>query len=262
MGFIITAIGAIISWFVGAATAAAEAIAIVVSAIANTLGWLLPRLANIVGSTWGMFAKVWDVTKQLWFNVLRPMLQTLACWYQAARQWLKAKLAPVFDLLTTVRQHIRDIYKHWIRPLLQGIDISRGVLSVLAKLHIPFAAALDQYLTELEGAIVTNYQRLLTAVNTATNQLNAVVTGDWLYETFPFLRAWQRDLPQALTIWWNAQIIQQPPGLIDQLHARTIDPIDPAMLRQNLGEFYKTGGGELAPLITELIPLYRNTAGI
>jgi hypothetical protein len=203
-----------------------------------------------------MFAKVWDVTKRLWFDVVRPFFQKVYSWITELRAWLKAKLAPVFKLLTTVREHIRGIYKTFVRPILDAIEMARGMLKLLELLHIPFAKALDRYLAQFEQVLETNFYKLLSFINRVTDVVNSVVGPDLLFRRVPFLKSLARDTPDWVRMWWNAQMAPRSADELAQLSARTYHRADPVALKNDLAEFLNAGTGTLAPIINELVPTW------
>jgi hypothetical protein len=262
IGFLIAAISTLAGWFVTAATASASAILVVVGWLGSALSWLTGRVVDVVKATGSMFAKVWDTTKRLWFDIVRPFLQKVYTWIAELRTWLKEKLAPVFRLLGILRTHIRDIYTHVVRPILDAIDTTRAILKFLELVHVPFARTLDRYLAELEAVISENYLRVLGWVNHVTDVLNSIVTLDLLFQQVPFLATLRRDLPHWVTMFWNAQVVGISPAQRAALAARKYDLDDPGSYGTKLGEFYHTGGGDLAPVIAELVPLWRASAGV
>lgn len=260
IGFIIAALSALASWLGAAGGAIAAATVTMVQWLSTGLGWLTRRVGDLVSSTGAMFAKAWDVTKRVWFDVLRPVLARIGSWINDLRGWLKAKLGPVFSLLARSRKYILDIYKNILRPILDAIDTARAILQILAKLHVPFAQALDNYLAEVENALWDNYLRLLGSLSKITDVLNSVVTGELLFQRVPFLRTLQRDVPQWARIFWNAQVVGLTPTQRAALRSREYPATDQDEFSQDVNEFYQTGGGKLGPTIQELAALWRTSA--
>jgi hypothetical protein len=198
----ISAVGELLG---AAGGAIATSLETVVAWLITQVGWLAARVASILASTGGMFARVWDWSRQLWSNVLKPSLIWLKDKFDQVRGWLRTKFGPVFDFLHTVRRHLLDIYKQFIRPVLDAIDVARGFLRVLEDLGVQWARKLDQALGEIEQVITENFLRVLGEVNKVINVLNAVVDGSLLFKRFAFLATLRRDVVPAARIFTNAR---------------------------------------------------------
>lgn len=262
IGFIIAAISAVASWIGAAGAAVATATVAVVQYLAGALAWLGAHVGTFLKSTGAMFAKVWDASKRFWFNVVRPAFQHVIKWITEARDWLKQKLGPIFRLLSKIRERIREVYAKFIKPVLDAIEAARGVLQILAKLHVPFAKTLDRYLAEVESAITENFLQLQGWVIQIQGILTSIVTAELLFQQFPFLASLRRDTPHWVRMFWNAQVRGLTPTARAALAARKSDQVDPAQLRQQLGEFYRTGSGELGAPISELVTQWKIAAGL
>jgi hypothetical protein len=261
-GFIIAIISAVASALGAAGGAIATASLAVINWLTTSVGWITRRLADTVRATGGVFSRTWSALRGLWSNVVRPALRQLVTWTKQLRAWLTQKLAPVFRLLSRVRERIRAIYTNVLKPILDAIETTRYVLQVLAKLHVPFAKALDGYLAQAEAAITENYIRLLGYVNKITDTLNAIVTGDLLFQRVPFLRSLKRDAPEWIKMWWNGQLAAgatPAPGLRS---AEKLRYLDPQYFGHQLGTFYRDGGGDYADQIRELVPEWKKAAGL
>lgn len=245
-GFILAAISLVAGWLGAAGGAIATASLAVINWLTTSVGWLGRRLTDVVRATGGVFSRAWSALRGLWTDVVRPALRALYRWVSEFRDWLTKKLAPVFRVLARIRERLRSLYQHVIRPILDVIETTRAVLRTLAALHVPFARALDRYLAEVESVITENYLRIVGYVNQITNVLNAIVTGDLLLQRLPFLRSLARDAPYWIRIFWNTQIAggaRPAPGL---RNAEKLRYIDPQHFGEQLGAFYRSGGGEYA----------------
>jgi hypothetical protein len=160
----------------------------------SAVGWVVVQIGNIVVSTGSIFAKTWDALKGLWSDVIEPFVEAVENVVERVYGWLKDLLAPLFQWAQAVRDELLAIYKTFIKPILDGLSIARGILDILAKLHVPFAAALDQYATELQGWITKAYLDVLGKVNLVLNTLNGLFTFDGLLQRFVLIRSIQRDV--------------------------------------------------------------------
>jgi hypothetical protein len=262
LGFIIAAISLISSWLGTASAAVSAALSATVSWLAGTVSWLAGHTASLFKATGGMFSKVWDVSRRFWGDVIRPAFQHVYRWIEDARDWLKKKLGPVFKLITKVRARVQKIYEHWVRPILDGIETTRHVLQVLAALHVKWAAKLDSKLGEIESVITENYLRILSAMNRATDVLNAIVTGEMLFQRLPFLRSLERDAPYWIRMWWVTQIAANARPTKGLRTAEKLRYEDPTSYGRNLDQFYRYGSGALASDAADLVAEWQRATGL
>lgn len=254
-GWVVSAIGYLVDALGAAGGAIATSLEAVVAYLASAMSWLVGRVGNLIVSSGAMFSKAWEALRTVWSDVLRPALQKLYGWIQDLRDWLKVKLQPVFDLLSTLRKHIREIYKTFIRPILDAIDVARGILKILQDLHIPFAKALDDYLTKAEQVITENFLQLQGWVIDIQNVLTRVVTLDYLFNRVALLGSLRRDAPLWLNMWWNAQL---QPGAGSGAARPTADdqPMTAAELTKAIGDYLNDGTGPLADDVDHLVALF------
>lgn len=159
----------------------------------GSVGWLVARVGDIVVSTGSIFAKTWDGLKALWANVVEPVVWELDALIARFYRWLQNLLAPVLEWARAVRDELVGLYRAFVAPILNALRTAQAILDVLAKLHVPFAAALDQYTSELETWISSEYLKVLGWVNRFIDTLNNLVTLDGLLQRFVLLRSIERD---------------------------------------------------------------------
>jgi hypothetical protein len=185
-GAIVTAIEIIGGWLGTAAAAVATYLATVVQ-------WIVIHLAIFIKATGAVFAKAWDGLKIVYADVLKPAVQWFDAHLKRLYAWLRQTFQPVFDFLNRVRGEMLDLYRKYVRPVLDIIDYTRAGLRLLGDLGIDWARALDRRLGEFESVISENFRRILSYVNQAIDILNAIVTVDRLFQRVPFLRTLVRD---------------------------------------------------------------------
>lgn len=194
----------VFSWLIGALGFLEDAASFIISGIevglsaavgwlVAAVGWIVGTIGDVVVSTGSLFAKTWEGLTTLWGNVVEPFIETVANAIERAYSWVKDLLSPLFQWAAAVRDELLSIYKTFIKPVLDALTISRGILDILAKLHVPFAQALDNYATELQGWITTAYLEVLGKVNLLINTLNGLFTFDGLLQRFVLIRSIQRD---------------------------------------------------------------------
>jgi hypothetical protein len=199
----------IFGWLIYALSAVATASEVVIAGIeasielavvwlASAVGWISSRLIDLFISTGAVFAKVWDALTGLWERVVVPVIREIDSWYERFRGWLARVVAPLVEWAQRVRDELTLIYRRFVRPILDVIDTTRRVLDILAKLHVPFAAQLDQYLTEAEQWFASEWLRLTGYVNRILDTLDGLLTFDGLLQRFVFIRTLERD---AFFVW-------------------------------------------------------------
>lgn len=252
IGFVIMAFSTVASWLGAAGGAIATALVTTVKWLSHGVGWLTSSLRKVISSTGGMFRRVWESARGLWSRVVRPFLIRVHDWINDLRAWLKRVAGPVFKFLNELRAKIREIYDKFVRPVLDTIAVIRGALQVLAKLHVPFAKALDQYLARLESAIVENYLKLTGVINRVINVIDSIVTFELLFQRVPFLRTLVRDAGYLNRIWWHVNLEAVKPATSPGEGSEEYLPRDPVQDASELKEFWLTRSGPRAPVIQEL----------
>lgn len=175
IGGVEVALGAAVSWLVA------------------VVGWIGTKLADIVVSTGSIFSKTWDALEGLWTDVVKPALSWLSDVVTRFARWLENFIKPLLDWARAVRDELISLYKTFLKPILDALTLTRNVLDILAKLHVPFAAALDGYVTQLESWLTEAYLKVLREVNTVMDTLSGLFTLDGLLQRFVLIRSIQRD---------------------------------------------------------------------
>lgn len=194
----------VFSWLIGAIGFLADAAEFVISGVEMTLtaavgwlvssvGWIVGKLGDVVVSTGSIFSKTWDGLSGLWSNVVRPAIGWLSDIVSRFARWLQSFIQPLLDWARAVRDELLAIYRRFVAPILNALNIAKNILDLLAQIHIPFAAALDQYVAELEHWITEGYLKILGEVNKVLDTLNGLFTFDGLLQRFVLIRSVQRD---------------------------------------------------------------------
>ena len=236
---------------IGGAVAASLEAAVVW--LAQMVGWLARRTANILASTGGMFARAWEGLRKVYFDVLRPALVQLYRWIRDLQEWLKRTLTPVYRILKRVHDKVLRVWDRYLRPWLEFVDKVRIGLRILGRLGVDWARKLDRTLEAWERVLIDHYLQLVAAVNQVIDLVNDVVTFDRLFARLPFIRSMDRDVAYWVRIWWNRQIVAHTP-----LPGR--NPKNPKFSRRpfvaDLAEFralVTKDEGRFAPAVDELV---------
>lgn len=152
------------------------------------------------------FQKAWDFLKLTYEDVLKPAWSKFWTLFDRVGRWLKDTFGPVLRFLNTVRNDILKFYAKWIRPILDIIDATRGVLRVLEALHIEWAQALDNALGSIESWVNEQLQKILGPLNQIIGLVNRVVTADGLFQRVAHIRTLERDVLYASRVFTNARM--------------------------------------------------------
>lgn len=253
--FIIQGIGAL-AGFLGTGAAAAAGY------LATALNWTIGRLGTFIKATGAVFAKSWDALKIVYADVLKPAVTWIDAHVKRLYSWLRTTFKPVFDFLYRVRAELLNLYKRFVRPILDVIDHVRVGLRILGTLGVDWARALDRRLGEWESVISDNFRRILSYVNEITDVVNAVVTPGRLFQQLPFVRSLDRDARYWIRIWWNKQIRVGPSGIAD--YERTRDyPARGAQEDINmLVDHFERGASSKEALFDEYVAIVMQTAAM
>lgn len=230
--------------------------------LVTAFGWIAARLGEFIVSTGSIFAKTWDALGALWSKVVQPIILQIDDWFKRFSRWLNDLVAPVLKWAQAVRNEIQLIYRTFVRPVLDALDATKHVLDILAKLHVPFAAALERYTTELESWIVENYLRVTGYVNHILDVLDSVLTLDGLLQRLVLVRSLERDAAYLVRLAWNAQLernARPAPGLRS---ATKLSHVDAASVGPHLADYYRDGAGAYADEIDGQVLVWNYATGL
>lgn len=203
-------IGAALSWLWGGISAA-------IAATVQFLVWAYNLLlAMVIAAGNGLLAlgrvvesglkDVWDFAGWTYDNVLKPIGQKVWTFVDRVKTTLNNLFGPVIKFLRAVRDEILKIYTRFVRPVLDIIDATRIVLDGLKALHIQWAAALDNWLANLEQQINAPFQYVLSQINGLINFVNKIATADGLFQRLALLQSLQRDAAYWIGMFWGGTI--------------------------------------------------------
>lgn len=202
------------------------------------------------------FQKAWTFVKATYEDVLKPAFQKLKQIYTNVTDWLKNTLGPVIDFLKEVRAYILCFYKTWIRPVLDAIEATRAVLKILEALHVEWAQAVDNFLGELEGKINQALAAVLTPLNKVIGIVNGVITGDLLFQRFPFLMTLKRDAGHVWGFWLRSALGKPLKPGTDYDRTRDYPSDAPGANGKELALFYRGEDNRMQGYVAELVPLW------
>ena len=192
-----------------------------------------------------------DVFKWLYRDVIRPALSWSLRKIQALERYLKTSFAPVFEKIRWLKDRVNLFYRHFVRPVLDVIDIIRQTNRVLKVFHIDLLGKLEQVLTDIERRIEQPFQWIYRRLTEVENWLNRIVTFDGLFQRIMLVRSIERDIRQvsrAFTNWRHADV---DPRTYDQLAGmfggRSVETI-----AHDTGEVAMTGGGYYGAVSQEI----------
>lgn len=172
--------------------------------IVVNLSLAVVKMGNVLADTGHRlvlaFRRVWDFTKTIYSEVLKPAWVKFWGWFDKFRTWMDETIGPVLSWLKELRDNILGFYKVWVQPWLDLIDITRKGLRVLAAMGIEWARALDARLGKIEAAIEKPFRYVLAKLNEVIGIVNRVVTLDGLLQRLVLVRSLERDYVYA----WRA----------------------------------------------------------
>lgn len=222
-------------------------------------GNALVKLGRVVE---GGLKDVWDFSKWTYDNVLKPIGLKIYNLVVRVKHALDKLLRPVFTFLKAVRDEILKIYTRFVRPVLDIIDATRAILQILEKLHIAWAAALDNWLTTIEGKINDSFLFVLQQINGLINWVNKIATFDGLLQRFALVASLERDAAYWIGTFWRHTVGTLPATNTPGTTLNPFPPYGPDYYGQQLAAFYTTGGGDLADGIAAAVPLWAQAAGL
>jgi hypothetical protein len=182
------------------------AAAATVTYLAQALAYLATRVGVFLRSTGAMFAKVWDASKIVWKDVLKPALLWIDDHLKRLHDWLQRTFKPVFQFLKHVRERLLKFYKDFVRPVLDTIDFIRAVNRVLLTFHITLLKQLDKVLQQIEQRIEEPFLWIYQQLTRVWNLLDTIVRFDGLFQKVTLIKSMSRYAPSWLRIAVNARM--------------------------------------------------------
>lgn len=254
MSWLVAGIVEVVKWLANEAAT----IGLVVWQVIKIIGGAILDVAGVVGRT---FVRVWGFFGKFWNSVLRPFVTWSWQQIQKLHAWLKDTLGPVLKFLNAVREDILRIYDKWLKPIFVTLDVLRSITRLLAEFHVPFAQKIDDKLSALETRLLRPIRFALEKVNEAIGWIDRIVTFDGLFQRLTLIESQWRYVGDM----WNVLLKHQPAGVsFAENERRRQQPghqITAGELSKQLTEYYTTGGGDLAPDVAALSPVWTGLAG-
>lgn len=229
-----------------------------VSLLAQSLAWLGRRVRSILLSTGSVFARVWDGFRIAWNDVLRPSLQFLDRQIRRIHDWLGRTLQPVFDFFNSVREHLNAIYRRFVRPVLDAIDVVHQVNSLLHLFHIHVLDKLDTTLQTFERAVNERVAWIYGRINLLEGWVNRIVDGNGFFQRYTLLHSLFRDLIYQWRILINPGIRELTP-YEEALLGKLAHTTSPPLLSEDLSAYWHGQGSVEGETIDGIVANMRTT---
>lgn len=255
-GGVLGGLGAIFGGLVGAVRAFAG---ITARDIIKFLSFVRDHLLEL---TRALYEGLKELAKSLARNVvalarvLRHGVATFFNWarrsIEALHQFLKTKLGPILRFLDTLRRRIDEIYKKWVRPVLDTIDFIRSVNRVLNIFHIDVLRQLDATLSEIERRIEAPFDWARQQITRIDNWLDRIIGLDGLYQKFTLIASLRAHSPAWMRYFWEDQVAPKRVRPGDPTSADTYAERAPARDVDELGALLESRDSERSGIVAEL----------
>lgn len=206
-------------------------------------------------------------------KVLRTLAVLAAHGVKAFAQWsyreiiklhdfLKAKFGPVLKWLRTLKQHIRDIYDRFVKPIVDVIQFIRQLNALLELFHITLLKKLDAVLAQIERRIEEPFIALNKWITWAENQIDTIINEFGLFQRITLLKSMARYVAPWSHGFWNSQIDGTRQAGDDYSRGRIYPRDEVWAPGKELAMFYRGEGSRIDASVAELVPIYRQAAGI
>lgn len=178
--------------------AAIETLRIGIKTVFNTLMNFIWTMSHIV--RW-----VLNALRQLWENVLKPLIEHINTITQRIAAIINRVLRPYLQLIDHIRKQILEIYRRFFLPVIRFIQEIRVLISILRLAHVPGMKALDQKLAKIEGKLIGIIQTLLSSVNDHSGLFNILMTARNTMQHGVLIRSMYETQGAWVNEWWNSQ---------------------------------------------------------
>lgn len=149
------------------------------------------------------FARVWDWITHNVGRIFRSLYDMLSAVVQRIQRVLDRIFGPILEFLDRVRFWVNKIYRDFVRPILDIIELVRVFTRTLAQFGVDWARELDAKLAELERRIQEPFTFILGKLNEISNWINRIVTLDGFLQRVTLLRSLLRDAVELTNIGLN-----------------------------------------------------------
>jgi hypothetical protein len=175
-------------------------------------------------------------------------------------QYLKDKFGPILHYLKVLKDHINDIYKRFVRPIIDTIEFIRQLNRVLNVFHIHVFDKLDTTLQQIERRLEEPFQWVLQHITELENWVDRIVTLDGLFQRITLLRSLEGYAPDWLKLFWDKQARGISPIVRDDLRGQRVPLVDAGSYGKELGDYLTGRPSEIGGLADELVSMWREAA--
>jgi predicted nucleic acid-binding protein len=196
--------GAVIGWIASAfgwLGAHAASLAVIIYHVTVLVARALFEFGMALG---GILGRVGSFLQRFWRAVLRPALAATWRAVDHVRRILDSAVRPVLRILARIRAEFLKYYDRFFRPLLDTIELTRQTFGILARLHVPFAKAIEDKLWDLEDRLTRPIIAIMRRLNEVSDWINRIVTLDGTFQRVTLLRSMWRHQRDTLAIWWHS----------------------------------------------------------
>lgn len=193
-------------------------------------------------------------------------VRDLATWayhnIQALSAWLREKLGPVLRFIQTLKDRLHEIYRRFVKPVIDTIEFIRQLNRILQVFHIDILSSLDRVLAQVEQRIEQPFLWVEKKLTEVQNWINRIVTLDGLLQRATLIASMSRYVPSWVAGFWNSQVDRsQLAG--DPYSRGRIYPRDEVWAPgKELALFFRGEGSRIDADVAELVPIWRQAAGI
>jgi hypothetical protein len=171
-------------------------------------------------------------------------------------QYLKDKFGPILHYLKVLKDHINDIYKRFIRPIIDTIEFIRQLNRVLNVFHIHVFDKLDATLQQIERRLEAPFEWIQAHITELMNLIDRVMTIDGLFQRITLLRSLESYAPDWLKVFWDKQAKGISPFVRDELRGQQVPLVDAGDYGHELGDYFTGRPSDIGGLADELAPLW------
>jgi len=215
------------------------------------------QVVELATQSAGLDGKIANIFRKLWANVLGPLINWIGSKVTDLAGKLRKLLEPLLRHLELIKNFIREIYKKWLRPILDTIDAIRQVLRLLELFHIKVARQLDDALGAIERRLLQPFQFVLTQINKIEDVIDRIVTLDGLLQRVTLLGSLAKHNGAILGLWWGSQTKGLSGAAAAAAAAQDYPAVENGELVFELSEYLQGNGGHLAAVVEELVPVAR-----
>jgi len=192
----------------------------VATALGAALRFLYNLLQNLLNQMWTLLKKLAGLIVKVIQNILPKILQAIK----------------------NARTFLQWVYRTFIRPIIQYLQLIRRFLAILTIFHVKWAAKLDGVIVNIESRIVAPFLYVLRSLNGIGQWVNVILTAGAVIQRAVFINTMYAYQADWVNLFYVGQTAGGLSGQVTPTQTPTVPPTQ-TQVQANVSTIAQTGNG-------------------